>query len=38
MFLEAQSIDENAQNRLLEQIKEDVIESGGRTLWSNNKE
>lgn len=34
MFLESQSITEDAQNRLLNQIKEDVIESGGRALWN----
>lgn len=38
MFLEAQSIDEEAQKRLLTQIKEQVIESGGRALWNNTKE
>jgi len=38
MFLEAQSIDENAQKRLLKQIKEQVIESSGRALWNDTKE
>lgn len=38
MFLEAQAIDENAQSRLLNQIKEEVIESGGRALWSSTLE
>lgn len=38
MFLEAQSIDEKAQKRLLKQIKEQVIESSGRALWNDTKE
>lgn len=33
MFLEAQSIDKEAQTRLMEQIKKDIIASGGRILW-----
>ena len=33
MFLEAQSIDKEAQARLLEQVKNDVIASGGRVIW-----
>lgn len=38
MFLEAQSIDENAKTRLLNQIKKQIIENDGRDLWGNNKE
>jgi len=38
MFLEAQAIDDEAQKRLLKQIKEQVIESGGRVLWKKIKE
>ena len=38
MFLEAQSIDEEAQKRLLNQIKEQVIESSSRTLWNETNE
>lgn len=38
MFLEAQSIDEGSQKRLFNQLKEQVIESGGRILWNNTKE
>ncbi|MCP4323719.1 MAG: mobile mystery protein A [Psychromonas sp.] len=38
MFLEAQSIDEEAQKRLFKQIKEQVIESSGRALWNDIKE
>jgi predicted DNA-binding mobile mystery protein A len=38
MFLEAQTIDLEAQERLFNQIKEQVIGSGGRTLWKNTKE
>lgn len=38
MFLEAQSIDTEAQKRLQNQIKEQVIASGGRVLWKNIKE
>lgn len=33
MFLEAQSIDKEAQERLFEQVKNDVIASGGRVIW-----
>lgn len=33
MFLEAQSIDKEAQTCLLEQVKRDIIVSGGRILW-----
>ena len=33
MFLEAQSLDKEAQARLLKQIKEDLIASGGRVIW-----
>lgn len=35
MFLEAQTITEDAKNRLLNQAKKRVIESGGRALWCN---
>ncbi|MFA1563313.1 transcriptional regulator, partial [Aliivibrio fischeri] len=38
MFLEAQSIDEEAQKRLFNQLKEQIIESGGRALWNKIKE
>lgn len=38
MFLEAQSINEEAQKRLLNQIKVQVIESSGRALWNDTKE
>lgn len=38
MFLEAQSIDEEAQKRLFNQIKEQVIGSSGRALWNDTKE
>lgn len=38
MFLEAQSIDEEAQKRLFNQIKEQVINSCGRALWNDTKE
>jgi predicted DNA-binding mobile mystery protein A len=38
MFLEDQSIDEEAKKRLLNLIREQVIESGGRALWKNAKE
>ena len=38
MFLEAQSINKEAQKRLLNQVKEQVIESSGRTLWNDTKE
>lgn len=33
MFLEAQVIDKNAQNRLLEQVTNDIMASGGRVIW-----
>lgn len=38
MFLEDQAIDEDAKRRLLNEIKQQVIEFGGRALWSNTKE
>ena len=38
MILEGQSIDEDSQRRLFNQIKEQVIESSGRILWNNTKE
>jgi len=38
MFLEDQAISEEAQKRLLNLIKEQIIESGGRALWNNIKE
>ncbi|GGP69903.1 DNA-binding protein [Shewanella saliphila] len=38
MFLEDQTISGEAQIRLLNQIKEQIIESGGRALWKNIKE
>jgi predicted DNA-binding mobile mystery protein A len=38
MFLEAQAINEEAKKQLFKQIKEQVIESGGRVLWKNTKE
>lgn len=38
MFLEAQSIDEEAKKRLLNQVKEQVIESSGRALWNDTNE
>ncbi|MBU0914505.1 MAG: mobile mystery protein A [Gammaproteobacteria bacterium] len=38
MFLEAQVIDDEAKQRLLNQIKEQVIAAGGRALWHNTKD
>ncbi|MFA0194083.1 mobile mystery protein A [Vibrio artabrorum] len=38
MFLEAQPIDVETQNRLLNQIKEQVVAAGGRVLWKNTTE
>ncbi len=38
MFLEAQVIDDEAKQRLLNQIKEQVIVAGGRALWNNTKD
>lgn len=35
MFLEGQLIDEKAKTRLFNEIKEEIIKSGGRVLWNN---
>ncbi|EKE80645.1 mobile mystery protein A [Idiomarina xiamenensis 10-D-4] len=37
MFLEAQALDEQAKKRLFEQLKQQLIEAGGRALWNHSK-